>query len=35
MSQAKAWTERTRLLLGDERVDELAACHVLVVGLGG
>ena len=35
MSQAKAWMERTRLLLGDTRVDELAACHVLVVGLGG
>lgn len=30
-----AWTERTRQLLGDERVDEYTDCHVLVVGLGG
>lgn len=25
----EAWTERTRLLFGDERVSELAQCHVL------
>ena len=31
----EAWTERTRLLFGDERVSELAQCHVLIVGLGG
>lgn len=29
------WSERTRQLLGDERVDEYAKCHILVVGLGG
>lgn len=29
------WTERTRLLLGDERVDTYHECHVLIVGLGG
>lgn len=29
------WTERTRLLLGDERVDTYHKCHVLIVGLGG
>ena len=29
------WTERTRLLLGDERVDDYHNSHVLVVGLGG
>lgn len=29
------WSERTRQLLGDERVNEYAKCHVLVVGLGG
>ncbi len=28
-------TERTRLLLGDERMARLASAHVLVVGLGG
>ena len=27
--------ERTRLLLGDERIARLATSHVLVVGLGG
>ena len=31
----EAWTERTRLLFGDDRVSELAQCHVLIVGLGG
>lgn len=30
-----AWTERTRLLFGDDRVSELAASHVLIIGLGG
>ena len=35
MIEHKVWTERTRLLLGDERVEELRACHVLLVGLGG
>ena len=35
MIDHKVWTERTRLLLGDERVEELRACHVLLVGLGG
>lgn len=29
------WSERTRLLLGDERVEEYRRCHVLLVGLGG
>lgn len=29
------WSERTRQLLGDERVNEYQRCHVLVVGLGG
>lgn len=29
------WTERTRQLLGDERVDTYSRCHILVVGLGG
>ena len=29
------WTERTRLLLGDERVNAYHNSHVLVVGLGG
>ena len=33
--ECPAWTERTELLFGGERVRELAACHVLVVGLGG
>lgn len=31
----EVWTERTRLLFGDDRVSELAQCHVLIVGLGG
>lgn len=35
MTQAKAWTERTRLLLGEDRVNDLSRCHVLIVGLGG
>ena len=29
------WNERTALLLGEERVEYLKNCHVLVVGLGG
>lgn len=29
------WNSRTELLLGKERMDYLAGCHVLVVGLGG
>ena len=29
------WTERTRLLLGDEKLGRLRSAHVLVVGLGG
>ncbi len=29
------WNSRTELLLGRDRVDYLAGCHVLVVGLGG
>ena len=33
--ESPAWTERTELLFGEARVRELAACHVLVVGLGG
>lgn len=30
-----AWLERTRLLLGDEKIAQLKHAHVLVVGLGG
>lgn len=29
------WCERTRQLLGQERLQEYSQCHVLVVGLGG
>ncbi len=29
------WNTRTELLLGKERMEYLAGCHVLVVGLGG
>jgi len=29
------WTQRTRLLLGDEKLDRLRGAHVLVVGVGG
>lgn len=29
------WTSRTRLILGDEAVDQFSHKHVLVVGLGG
>ena len=29
------WLERTRLFLGDERLERLRQAHVLVVGLGG
>ncbi|WP_455592494.1 tRNA threonylcarbamoyladenosine dehydratase [Bacteroides sp.] len=29
------WKQRTRLLLGEEKMQRMAAAHVLVVGLGG
>lgn len=29
------WTQRTGLLLGEEKMQRMAAAHVLVVGLGG
>lgn len=29
------WKQRTRLLLGEEKIGRMAAAHVLVVGLGG
>lgn len=29
------WTERTELLLGEEKMQRMAEAHVLVVGLGG
>ena len=29
------WQQRTRLLLGDEKMQRLHRSHVLVVGLGG
>lgn len=29
------WKQRTRLLLGEEKMERMAAAHVLVVGLGG
>lgn len=29
------WNTRTELLLGKERMEYLAGCHVLIVGLGG
>ena len=29
------WTDRTALLLGDDKMQRLAAAHVLVVGVGG
>lgn len=35
MTDNKTWTERSRLLWGDERIDELSKAHVLLVGLGG
>lgn len=31
----KEWQQRTRLLLGDEKMERLGLAHVLVVGLGG
>lgn len=31
----KDWQQRTRLLLGDEKMERLRRAHVLVVGLGG
>ena len=30
-----SWTERTELLLGEEKLEILRNAHVLVVGLGG
>lgn len=35
MKSAMDWLERTRLLLGNDDVEKLNKCHVLVVGLGG
>jgi len=29
------WLERTELLIGTEKLDQLKRTHVLVVGLGG
>ncbi len=29
------WMQRTRLLLGDEKMERLCRAHVLVVGVGG
>ena len=29
------WMQRTRLLLGDEKLEMIRRSHVLVVGLGG
>ncbi len=34
-SEEKLWQQRTRLLLGDEKMERLRRAHVLVVGLGG
>ncbi|MCK9342432.1 MAG: tRNA threonylcarbamoyladenosine dehydratase [Massilibacteroides sp.] len=31
----REWNKRTETLLGKARLDELASCHVLVVGIGG
>jgi tRNA threonylcarbamoyladenosine dehydratase len=31
----REWTSRTSLLIGDNNIEKLAQCHVLVVGLGG
>lgn len=30
-----SWTERTRLLLGDKKLNKIKEAHVLIVGLGG
>ena len=32
---SQEWKSRTALLLGEDRMDYLSGCHVLVVGLGG
>lgn len=32
---SQEWKSRTTLLLGEERMNYLSGCHVLVVGLGG
>lgn len=34
-SEERYWTKRTRLLLGDEKMERLRRAHVLIVGLGG
>ncbi len=31
----RSWQQRTRLLLGDEKMERLQRAHVLIVGLGG
>ncbi len=33
--EVKNWNERTELLLGSDKLDELTNSHVLIVGLGG
>lgn len=33
--QNKEWQQRTKLLLGEEKMERLRGAHVLVVGLGG
>lgn len=35
MTDSRAWCERTKLLLGEEKNERLRQSHVLVVGLGG
>lgn len=35
MKMSQEWKSRTALLLGEDRVNYLSGCHVLVVGLGG
>lgn len=30
-----SWTERTRLLLGDNKLNKIKEAHILIVGLGG
>ena len=35
MPMENKWTDRTALLLGDDKMQRLAAAHVLVVGVGG
>lgn len=33
--EVPGWLERTELLIGEESIKKLAACHILLVGLGG